>query len=73
MVAFFDNFSLTAFSASGLAWAAPTVPALSSRLVSGLSPTRHLLGSPSSFLGLEDLGVSSSSVLDFLGVLVSSL
>ena len=67
------NFSLTAFSASGLAWAAPTVPALSSRLVSGLSPTRHLLGSPSSFLGLEDLGVSSSSVLDFLGVLVSSL
>ena len=67
------NFSLSAFSASSLAWATPMVLALSSRMVSGLSPSRRLLGRPSSFLGLEDLGVSSTSVLDFLGVLVSSL
>ena len=62
-------FSLSACSVSSLARAAPTVLALSSFLVSDLSPSKRLLGSSSSLLGL-DLGVSST--LAFLGVLVCS-
>ena len=67
------SFSLAAFSESSLAWAAPAVLFLSSRLVSGLSFRMCLLGIPSSFLDLEDLWVSFPSVLCFLGILVSSL